>query len=149
MSKLIVRFLAILGALWLIGMVIVMVAVIGSKGKVPSKTILEANFEEAFMEDVPDTPTAQLLLTDRQTVRDVVDAIDRGASDNRVVGMIAKIGAAPMGMAQTQEKLLHQQWGRGKDETHSRALQLCSQSCFEPENRLQPRLPGGLRTWAQ
>ena len=29
MSKLIVRFLAILGALWLIGMVIVLVAVIG------------------------------------------------------------------------------------------------------------------------
>jgi protease-4 len=103
MSKLIVRFLAILGALWLIGMVIVMVAVIGWKGRVPSKTILEANFEQGLMEDVPDTPSAQLLLTDRQTVRDVVDAIDRGASDNRVVGMIAKIGAAPMGMAQTQE----------------------------------------------
>ena len=103
MSKLIVRFLAILGALWLIGMVIVMVAVIGTKGKVPSKTILEANFEQEFMEDVPDTPSAQLLLTDRQTVRDVVDAIDRGASDDRVVGMIAKIGAAPMGMAKTQE----------------------------------------------
>jgi protease-4 len=103
MSKAIVRFLAILGALWLIGMVIVMVAVIGWKGRVPSKTILEANFEQGLMEDVPDTPSAQLLLTDRQTVRDVVDAIDRGASDNRVVGMIAKIGAAPMGMAQTQE----------------------------------------------
>jgi len=103
MSKLIVRFLAILGALWLIGMVIVLVAVIGSKGKVPSKTILEANFEEAFLEDVPDAPSAQLLLTEKQTLRDVVDAIDRGASDDRVVGMIAKIGAAPMGMAQTQE----------------------------------------------
>ena len=103
MSKLIVRFLAILGALWLIGMVIVMVAVIGSKGKVPSKTILEANFEQAFMEDVPDTPAAQLVLNEKQTVRDVVDAIDRGANDHRVVGMIARIGAAPMGMAQTQE----------------------------------------------
>ena len=103
MSKAIVRFLAILGALWLIGMVIVMVAVIGWKGRVPSKTILEANFEQGLMEDVPDTPSAQLLLTDRQTVRDVVDAIDRGMSDDRVVGMIAKIGAAPMGMAQTQE----------------------------------------------
>src|SRR5208282_4261750 len=104
MSKLIVRFLAILGALWLIGLVIVMVAVIGAKGKVPSKTILEANFERSFMEDVPDTAAAHLLLTEqKQTLRDVVDAIDRGASDDRVVGMIAKIGAAPMGMAQTQE----------------------------------------------
>ncbi len=103
MSKAIVRFLAILGALWLIGMVIVLVAVIGTKGKVPSKTILEANFEETFMETVPDTPPAQLLLSEKQTLRDVVDAIDRGASDDRVVGMIARIGAAPMGMAQTEE----------------------------------------------
>src|SRR5467141_91285 len=103
MSKLIVRFLAVLGALWLIGMVIVLVAVIGAKGRVPSKTILEANFEQTFLEDAPDTPTARLMLTEKQILRDVVDAIDRGASDDRVVGMIARIGAAPMGMAQTQE----------------------------------------------
>src|SRR3982074_286423 len=103
MSKVIVLFLAILGALWLIGMVIVLVAVIGAKGKVPSKTILEANFEQTFLEDAPDTPTARVMLTETQPLRDVIDAIDRGASDDRVVGMIAKIGAAPMGMAQTQE----------------------------------------------
>ncbi len=103
MSKFIVRFFAILGALWLIGMVIVLVFVIGAKGRVPSKTILEANFEQTFLEDAPDTPTAQLMLNEKQTLRDVVDAIDRGAGDDRVVGMIARIGAAPMGMAQTQE----------------------------------------------
>jgi protease IV len=103
MFKSIVRSLAILGALVLIGMVIAVVAVIGSKDKVPSKTILEANFEQALMEDVPETPSARLLLHEKQTLRDVVDAIDRGAVDDRVVGIIAKIGAAPMGMAQTQE----------------------------------------------
>jgi len=48
MSKVIVRFLAILGALWLVAMVIMIVAVIGTKGKVPDKTILEANFENAL-----------------------------------------------------------------------------------------------------
>ncbi len=103
MSKAIVRFLAILGALWLVGMAIVMVAVIGGKGRVPSKTILEANFEQSFLEDAPDTPTAHLMLTEKQTLRDVVDAIDRGAGDDRVVGLIAKVGAAPMSMAQIQE----------------------------------------------
>ncbi len=41
-------------------LVIVLVAVIGIKGRVPSKTILEANFEQALMEDVPDTPPALL-----------------------------------------------------------------------------------------
>jgi protease IV len=103
MSKAIVRFLAILGALWLVGIVITLVAVIGAKGRVPSKTILEANFEQSFLENKPDTPSAHLLLQEKETLRDVVDAIDRGASDDRVVGMIAKIGAAPMGMAETQE----------------------------------------------
>jgi protease-4 len=103
MSKAIVRFFAIIGALALIGLVIVLVVVIGSTGRVPSKTILEANFEQTFMEEIPQTAAAQLMLSDKQSLRDVVDAIDRGAGDDRVVGMIAKIGAAPMGMAQTQE----------------------------------------------
>jgi protease IV len=103
MSKVIVRFLAILGALWLVAMVIMIVAVIGSKGKVPEKTILEANFEEALPEDIPDSPTAQFLMKERSTVRDVVDALDRGAQDDRVVGMVARIGAAPLGMAKVQE----------------------------------------------
>src|SRR6266850_2216601 len=103
MSKVIVRFLAILGALWLVAMVIMIVAVIGTKGKVAEKTILEANFEQALPEDVPDSPTAKLMNSDRATVRDVVDAIDRGANDDRVVGMVAKIGAAPLGMAKVQE----------------------------------------------
>jgi protease-4 len=103
MSKLIVRFLAIMGALWLIGMAIVLFVVIHTKGTVPSKTILEANFDKSFPEEIPDTPTARLMATDRQTLRDVIDSIDRGASDDRVVGMIARIGAASMGMAQTQE----------------------------------------------
>ena len=103
MSKAIVRFLAILGALFLIGLVIVTVTVIGKKGRVPSRTILEANFDQTLLEDKPATPTAELMLNDKQTLRDVVDAIDRGATDDRVVGLLAKIGAAPMGMAQTQE----------------------------------------------
>src|SRR6201998_1014390 len=102
MSKAIVRFLAILGALWLIGLIIVMVAVIGSKGTVTSKTILEANLEQSFLENAPETSTAKFLLKEPVTLRDVVDAIDRGANDDRVVGMVAKIGAAPMGVAQVQ-----------------------------------------------
>lgn len=103
MSKLIVRFLAILGTLWLIGMVIMLVAVIGMKGKVPSKTILEANLEQPLLEDIPDSPAARFTLNDRQTLRDVIDAVDRGADDDRVVGIVARIGAAPLGVAQTQE----------------------------------------------
>jgi len=103
MSKFIVRFLAVLGALWLIGLVIVLIAVLGPKGRVPSNTILEANFEQPLMEDIPQTPQAKLMLSDRQSLRDVVDALDRGAKDDRVVGLIARIGESPMGLGEVQE----------------------------------------------
>jgi protease IV len=103
MSKLIVRFLAILGALWLIGMVITLAFVIGIKGRVPSKTILEANFEQPFAEDIPDSPAAHFTMSNRETLRDTIDAIDRGADDDRVAGMIARVGAARIPMAQIQE----------------------------------------------
>lgn len=103
MMKSIVRFLAILGALLLVGIVVSLVLFVGSKGTVPSKTILEANFEQTLLENIPDTPTAKLMTSEKQTLRDVIDAIDRGGTDDRVVGMVAKIGAAPLGMAQTQE----------------------------------------------
>ena len=101
--KAIVRFLAILGALWLIGLVIVLVAIMGAKGRVPSKTILEVNLEQPLVENIPESPTAKLLLTERTSLRDVIDAIDRGATDDRVVGMVAKIGVAPIGLARVQE----------------------------------------------
>src|SRR4051812_31247492 len=103
MTKAIVRFLAIIGALWLVAMVIVIVVAIGSKGTVPEKTILEANFEHALPENVPDSATAKFLMTEHSTLRDVIDAIDRAAEDDRVVGMVAKIGAPPLGMAKVQE----------------------------------------------
>ena len=48
MSKAIVRFLAILGALWLIGMVIVMVAVIG----VERQSSIQDNSRSQFRADV-------------------------------------------------------------------------------------------------
>jgi len=103
MKKAVVRSLAIFGALCLIYIVVIAIVLLGHKGSVPGKTILEANLEQELVEDIPDTPTAQAMLSDRVTVRDVVDALDRGANDDRVVGLVARIGAVPMGMAQVQE----------------------------------------------
>ena len=103
MKKIIIRILAVLGFIYLLTIVVTIMMLSGRKGKVPATTILEANFEQPLVEDIPETPTAKFTLQDRLTVRDVVDAIDRGAVDDRVKGMVARVGAVPMGMAQTQE----------------------------------------------
>jgi protease IV len=103
MKKLVIRILAILGFIYLVTIIVTIMMLSGRKGKVPATTILEANFEQPLVEDIPETTTAKFALQDRTTVRDVVDALDRGAADDRVKGMVARIGAVPMGMAQTQE----------------------------------------------
>ena len=103
MKKFIVRVLAVLGAIYLITILFTIMILAGRKGKVPSSTILEADFEKPMVEDIPETPTAKFTLPDRPVVRDVVDALDRAGNDDRVKGLIARVGAVQMGMAQTQE----------------------------------------------
>ncbi len=74
-----------------------------TKGSVSAKTIIEVDFETAVLEYVPPDPVAQLTLKDTPTVRDLVEALTRAASDDRVAGMIARIGQGGMGVAQLQE----------------------------------------------
>jgi protease-4 len=103
MKRIIVRILAILGALYLLTILLTVMLISGRKGKVPSSVILEANLEQPLVEDIPETPAAKFALNERMTVRDVVDAMDRASVDDRVKGMVARVGAVQMGMAQTQE----------------------------------------------
>lgn len=103
MKKFIVRLFVILGVIYLLSIALTIYLVVGRKGKVPGKTILEANFEQPMVEDVPENPMAQLSLTDRTVVRDVIDAMDRASDDDRVKGLVARIGAVNMGIAETQE----------------------------------------------
>jgi protease-4 len=103
MKRFFVRLFVFLGVLYLVSIAVSLFIILGQKGHVPSKTILEADFEKPLVEDIPDNPTARVMLADTNSLRDTIDAIDRGANDDRVVGMVAKIGAGGMGMAQVQE----------------------------------------------
>ena len=106
MKKVLVRLLAVIGGLVVLAAVTglgVWIAVRVSKGAVPGKTVLEANLETELIEDVPDDPAAKVLLRDRLVVRDLVEALERAGNDDRVAGLIARVGAARMGMAQVQE----------------------------------------------
>jgi protease-4 len=106
MRKLLVGFLAAIGGLsilFVLLIVVIAVSMRSSTGRVPSKTILEANFEAGLIEDVPDDAVAKALLSGTPVVRDVVDALERASKDDRVVGLVARLGGSSMGMAQVQE----------------------------------------------
>ena len=106
MRRFLVGVLATVGGLaLLVAVVALMIGLVSwaGKGSVPSKTILEADLEQAFVEYVPDDPVAKAMLGKAPVVRDLVEALERAADDKRVVGFIAKVGGTGPGFAQAQE----------------------------------------------
>jgi protease-4 len=106
MNKRLVALLAILGALGFLAICIgVAMSFFGAypKGSLPGKILLEANFEQPIEEYMPDQPITKAFGGEEPTTRDVIDTLDRAAKDDRVVGLVARVGAVPMGLAQIQE----------------------------------------------
>ncbi|MGH9316537.1 MAG: signal peptide peptidase SppA [Thermoanaerobaculia bacterium] len=68
-----------------------------------TRIVLDLNLETEYPESVPDNPVGRLLVPTRTTLRELVETIDRAGHDRAVAGLVARIGAAPMGLAQTQE----------------------------------------------
>ncbi|MEI8394610.1 MAG: signal peptide peptidase SppA [Rhodospirillaceae bacterium] len=66
--------------------------------------VLSIDLDQKLVEQVADDPlTGKLLGSSGLSLRDVVDAFDRGARDRRVKGAVIRIGGDEMGMAQVQE----------------------------------------------
>jgi protease-4 len=94
-KKLFVRLLATIGALTLVGVgiVVVVFVVLPMLRPVPKKVILEVDLEKPLVEYVPQNPLALAMMRGTLTVRDVVEALERASEDDRVVGLVARIGA--------------------------------------------------------
>jgi protease-4 len=96
----VVIVIAVLGAV-LVGAGILLTG----KGKpsVPKRAILELDLERGIPETQPDNPFAAFGGERTLTLRDVVDALEKAGDDPHVVGLVARLGAAPIGVAEIQE----------------------------------------------
>jgi protease IV len=73
-------------------------------GSVPGTTVLTLDLEPAPVEHAGTDPITQALAgSDEVTVRDIVDALERAGSDDRVEGLLVTLGGASGGMAVAQE----------------------------------------------
>ncbi len=88
--------------LLMVGAAVLLALALG-KGRVAGRTLLEVDFETAVVEYAPPDPFAQLSLKDTPSVRGLVEALTRAAEDDRVAGLIARVGQGGMGFAQLQE----------------------------------------------
>ncbi len=106
MKRILVGGLACIGAL--VVLLIVIALGLGGlawtrKGTVPAQTILEVDLTRGLQEQALENPVTSFLLARHPTVRDVVETLHHAATDDRVVALIARVGSAPMGLAQLQE----------------------------------------------
>jgi protease-4 len=98
-----VRLLATVGALVLLAAIVGVVCVFIAKRSIPSKVILEVDLEKRLVEYVPDDPVARIVSGRTPTMLDLIEALQRAATDNRVVGLIARVGEAGLPLADVQE----------------------------------------------
>ena len=103
MRKRLSHFFAVIGFVVVMYAAIIGVMVLFTRKHVPKKTVLELDLEQPMIEAVPDDPIADAMNRDTAKVRDVVEALERAEKDDRVVGVVARIGATRMGFAQAQE----------------------------------------------
>jgi protease-4 len=88
-----------------VAVVIVAVAAFAWLGteRVPRGTLLEVDLEQMHVEHVQSDPISQAFFPRIPQVRDVVDALAVAAEDDKVVGLIARVGSSGMGLARLQE----------------------------------------------
>ncbi|MBX6367672.1 MAG: signal peptide peptidase SppA [Rhodospirillales bacterium] len=106
MRRLLVGFLAIVGLLVLFAAA----AAVGlflwlapEEPEVPPRTILALDLTQSLAERAAADPLEELVFEPAPSLRDVVDALQRAASDPRVVGVFALLGDDVYGFATTQE----------------------------------------------
>ena len=87
MKKFLGRTLMLIGA-WVVVMAIVgAIATLMSTESLPERIVLEIDFEREFAEYVPDDPLASVLMERTASVRDIVDALQQAANDDRVLAL--------------------------------------------------------------
>jgi protease IV len=107
MRRWLVGFFAAIGLLSVLAVIAVVVLVIRLQPRTPSlsaNVILSVDFNRGLAEAPGRQGWRRLLLGSKPSLRDVLDALDAGAGDPRVKGLLARLGGGDaIGLAQIQE----------------------------------------------
>jgi protease-4 len=102
-----VRILATVGGIVVFGMLLMLFTLAlgggAGGGSVPSRVLLEVDFTAGLAEGPAADPFALAFGGGSPTVLDTVAALDRAAKDERVVGLVARVGSGIGGVASVQE----------------------------------------------
>lgn len=106
MRRLAIRFFALLGGLFFVLVVIGAALFLWLRPlapSVPGAAILALDLTAPYTETTSSSDLASLLIEERPSLRDVLDALEQAGNDPRIKGVFARIGDSDMELAQAQE----------------------------------------------
>src|SRR5690349_13845713 len=106
MRRFLLRLFALIGIVTVLALVGVGVAVwrvAVSQPALPETIVLSADFGRGLAEGAGQEPLAELVFGSKETLRDVLDALERAGNDPRVKGIFARLGGDSLGLATCQE----------------------------------------------
>jgi protease-4 len=93
----------------LVGLIVVLLAAAGGylawerEEPVPNAIVLDLNLDQSLAEHGGEDRLSDVLFSRGDSLRDIVDALDRGSIDPRVKGAVARLGGDQVGTGKSQE----------------------------------------------
>ncbi|MBI1207954.1 MAG: signal peptide peptidase SppA [Azospirillum sp.] len=106
MFRLLVRIFAVIGLAAVAGLAFVatlLYGVVFGETSLPKTIVLDLDLTRPLVEQVAESSVSAALFGGDLSLRDVVDALDRGAGDPRVKGVVARLGGDAPGLALAEE----------------------------------------------
>ncbi|MBL0941202.1 MAG: signal peptide peptidase SppA [Alphaproteobacteria bacterium] len=104
MKRFFIGFLSSIGAIVVIIAISVIILVLQrQRAEVPESTVLLLNFSNELAENQESEGLSAIVGDGKNSLKQIVDAIDTASHDDRVIGIVARLDHASMGMAQAQE----------------------------------------------
>lgn len=97
------RILKWIGALTVAFILLIVVLAVSIHESLPEKMVLQVDFRDGTTEYIGDHPLALIQKGNRLDIRRQVETILKAAADDRVVGLIGRVGGARMSLAHVQE----------------------------------------------
>src|SRR6266849_3717670 len=106
MRRIVLGLFALIGIVTVLAFIGVGAAVwriAGSQPALPETIVLSAELGRGLTEGAGQDSLSDLVFGSKETLRDVLDALERGGNDARVKGLYARLGADTLGLATCQE----------------------------------------------
>jgi protease-4 len=101
----VIGVISVVGFIGIIGLVVAVVRLGGgaTPAQLPESIVLTADLSPGLTDGPDAGPLSRVLFGETMTLRDFVDALERGGDDPRVKGLFLQLGDDKLGLAKTQE----------------------------------------------